>query len=68
MSYNLTLFLIMFANFWTTSPCRRTFGDGAKNRLVRFRWSNKMCSFSRMYCESSGETSSPNSDWLSRQI
>lgn len=45
-----------------------TLGDGEKKRLVRFKWSKRMCSFSLIYWLSNGETSSPKSDWLSFQI
>lgn len=52
-----------------TSPCRLALGDGLK-KLFKTEISllKRMFSFSRIYCFSSGDTSSPNSAWLSCQI
>lgn len=52
-----------------TSPWRLALGDGLK-KLCRTEISllNRIFSFSRIYCFSSGDTSSPNRAWLSCQI
>lgn len=46
----------------------RTFGEGPKNWVFKLWWSNNTFSFSVMYWLNSGDTSSPNNDWLSFQI